>query len=89
LRGQFIDDGLTFARKLHQCLNVVELPRYLTIEFEAFFEAGALLEDFAGTLLIGPEVRLCDLLLQFVKLLLFGCTVKETSGRPRRESSIH
>jgi len=56
---------------------------YLAIAFESLFEAGSLLKDFAGTFLIGPEVRLSDLLLQFIELLLFGAGVKETSGRPR------
>jgi hypothetical protein len=42
-----------------------------------------LLKDFAGAILIGPEVGLSDLLLQFIELLLFGAGVKETSGRPR------
>ena len=58
---------------------------YLTIEFKAFFEAGALLEKFAGTFLIGPEVWFLDLLLQLIELLLFRRAVKETSGRPRCE----
>jgi len=36
---------------------------YLAIEFESFFEAGPLLKDFAGAILIGPEVRFSDLFL--------------------------
>jgi hypothetical protein len=56
---------------------------YLAIEFERLLEAGALLKNFAGAILVGPEVRLCNLLLQVVELLLFGPCVKETSARPR------
>jgi len=36
---------------------------YLAIEFESFFEAGPLLKDSAGAILIGPEVRFSDLFL--------------------------
>jgi len=61
---------------------------YLAIEFESFFEAGPLLKDFAGAILIGPEIRLSDLLLQVIELPLFGAGVKETSGRPRFAISI-
>jgi len=61
---------------------------YLAIEFESFFEASALLKDFAGAILIGPEVGLSDLLLQVIELPLFGTGVKETSGRPRFAISI-
>jgi hypothetical protein len=52
-------------------LHIVKLPGYLPIELEALFEAGALLQDFAGAFLIGPKVWLRDLFLQLVKLLLF------------------
>jgi hypothetical protein len=55
---------------------------YLAVEFERLFEAGALLKNFAGAILVGPEVRLCNLLLQIVELLLFRACVKETSARP-------
>jgi hypothetical protein len=61
---------------------------YLPIDFESFFEAGSLLKDLAGAILIGPEVRLSDLLLQFIELQLPGAGVKETSGRPRFAISI-
>jgi hypothetical protein len=43
LRREIVNDRLTFARKLDQSLRVVELACYLTIEFKALFEAGALL----------------------------------------------
>jgi hypothetical protein len=46
------------------------------------------LKDFAGAILIGPEVGIGDLLLQFVEALLFGAGVKDTSGRPRRGFSV-
>jgi hypothetical protein len=62
------------------------LSGYLAIELQAFFEAGALLEDLAGAFLVGPEVGFGNLLLELVKLGLFGAAVKETSGRPRCES---
>jgi len=42
-----------------------------------------LLKDFAGTVLIGPEIGIRDLLLQLIEVLLFRADVKETSGRPR------
>jgi hypothetical protein len=61
---------------------------YLAIEFESFFEAGSLLKDFAGAILIGPEVGLSDLFLDVIELLLFGAGVKETSGRPRFAISV-
>jgi len=57
------------------------------IEFEALFEAGALLIDFAGAFLVGPEIGFRDLLLQLVELTLFCAGVKETSARPRCEFS--
>ena len=60
----------------------------MTIEFETFFEAGALLKDFTGAVLIGPEIGFRDLLQQFVELMLFQTGVKETSARPRCELSI-
>jgi hypothetical protein len=56
---------------------------YLTIECETFLEASALLQDFAGAILIGPEVRFRDLFLQFIELVLLAEGVKETSARPR------
>ncbi len=56
---------------------------YLTIEVEGFFEAGALLKEFAGAILVGPEIGFGDLLLQFIELLLLRPGVKETSARPR------
>jgi hypothetical protein len=57
--------------------------RYLSIEFEALLQAGALLQDFTRAILIGPEVGFCDLLLQFIEQALFTAAVKETSARPR------
>jgi len=80
---KLVGDRLTFAGKVDECSDVVQTPRYLAIEVEVFFEAGALLEDFAGAVLVGPEIRFRDLLLQFVELTLFRARVKETSGRPR------
>jgi hypothetical protein len=62
------------------------LPGYLAVELEDFFEAGALLKQFAGAFLVGPEVGFGNLLLELVKLGLFGAAVKETSARPRCES---
>jgi hypothetical protein len=59
----------------------------LTIELETFFEAGALLKYFAGAILIRPEIRFGNLFLQLVNVALFGARVKETSARPRFESS--
>jgi hypothetical protein len=59
--------------------------RYLTVEFEVFFQAGTLLKDFAGAILIGPKVRVRNMLLQFIKLALLSAAVKETSVRPRYE----
>ena len=61
---------------------------YLTIALEAFFKSGALLKDFAGAILIGPEVGFGNLLLQFIELALLRAGVKETSGRPRCEFSV-
>jgi len=84
---QLVEDRLAFAGKLDERPDVIQLPRYLTIEIETFFEAGTLLKDFAGTLLIGPEIGIRDLLLQLIEVLLFRAGVKETSGRPRCEFS--
>jgi len=56
---------------------------YLAIDFEAFFKAGTLLKDFAGAILIGPEVGFRNLLLQLIELVSLGAGVKETSERPR------
>jgi hypothetical protein len=56
---------------------------YLTIGFQTLFEAGALLQDSAGAILVGPEVGFGNLLLQLIQLTLLGLRVKETSGRPR------
>jgi len=84
MRGQLINDRFAFAGKLDQSLHIIEFPRYLVIEFDAFFKAGTLLEDFSGTFLIGPEIGFRDLLLQLVELPLLRAGVKETSARPRR-----
>jgi hypothetical protein len=56
---------------------------YLAVECDSLFEAGALLKNLAGAILIGPEVGFGNLLLQLVELLLFRPRVKETSARPR------
>ena len=88
MRRQLINDRLAFTGKLYQSLHVIELARYLIIEFEAFFEAGALLKGFTGTFLIGPEIGIGDLLLQLVELTLFRAGVKETSARPRCAFSV-
>jgi len=56
---------------------------YLTISFQTLFEAGALLQDFAGAILVGPEVGFGNLFLQLIQLTLLGLRVKETSGRLR------
>jgi hypothetical protein len=56
---------------------------YLTIGFQTLLEAGALLQEFAGAILVGPEVGFGNLLLQLIQLTLLGLRVKETSGRPR------
>jgi len=68
-------------------LHVIQAQRYLTIEIEAFLEAGPLLKDLAGAILVGPEVRICNLLLQIIELALLGSSVKETSARPHCEFS--
>jgi len=85
---QLIGHWLAFAGKVDECSDVIQPARYLAIEIEAFFEAGALLKDFAGAVLIGPEIGFRDLLLQLVELMLFRARVKETSGRPRCEFLI-
>ena len=88
LRAELVNHGLAFAGKLHKGLHIIELLLYLPIEFEAFFEAGALLVYFTGTCLVGPEAGVHDLFLQFVELTLFRAGVKETSARPRCAFSI-
>jgi hypothetical protein len=45
------------------------------------------LKDLAGAILVGPEVRICNLLLQIIELALLGPSVKETSERPHCEFS--
>ncbi len=57
-------------------------PTDFAVEFESLFEAGALLTDLAGTLLIAPEVRLVDDLLEIIELTLFSRCVKGTSALP-------
>jgi hypothetical protein len=61
---------------------------YLTMDFQTLFEAGALLQKFAGAILVGPEVGFGNLLLQLIELPLLGVRVKETSGRPRSVFSV-
>jgi hypothetical protein len=88
LGTELVEYRLTLARKLHERLRVLQALPDLTVYFEAFLEAGALLKDFTGAVLIGPEGGIGDLLLQFVQLPLLGAGVKETSARPRCESSV-
>ena len=83
LRGKIVENRLPFARQFLKSLHVFELAPYFTIEFESFFEAGALLQKLAGAFLIGPEVGFRDLLQQLVQLALLGIGVKETSALPR------
>jgi hypothetical protein len=85
---EILENRFAFSGKLHESLHVVDALFYLTIEFETFFEAGSLLIDLAGAILIGPKVRFCNLLLQFIELALLGPGVKETSARPRFEFSV-
>ena len=58
-----------------------------SVEISPFFQTGALLKNFAGAFLVGPEVRFGYLVLQFIELALFRTGVKETSGRPHCEFS--
>jgi len=88
MRGQLVNDRLALTGQLYQSLHIIDLSGYLIIEFEAFLEAGALLIDFTGTFLIGPEIGFRDLLLQLVELTLFRASVKETSARPRCALSV-
>jgi hypothetical protein len=88
LRREVIKHRFAFTGEFHECLNVVDALGYLTIEIEGLFKSSALLKNFAGTVLIGPEVGLSDLLLQVVELLLLGTGVKETSARPRFVISV-
>jgi hypothetical protein len=83
LRREVVEHRLSFAGKLHEGLHVVDALRYLTVKIETLFEAGALLKNFAGTVLVGPEVGFGNLLLQVVEQLLLNASVKETSGLPR------
>jgi hypothetical protein len=85
--GEIIDHGFAFSGKLDEGLYVIQASGYIVIEFEALFQAGALLIDFAGAFLVGPEVGFRNLFLQLVELTLFRACVKETSARPRCESS--
>ena len=87
MRSKIIDHRLAFPSKLDEGLYVIQASGYIVIEFEALFEAGALLIDFAGAFLVGPEIGFRDLLLQLVELMLFRAGVKETSARPRCEFS--
>jgi hypothetical protein len=85
LRSEIVKDGLALARKLEECLSVIDALAYLAVEFEALFKPGALLQDSTGAFLIGPEIRFRDLLLQLFELPLLAAAVKETSARPRCE----
>jgi hypothetical protein len=44
-----------------------------------------LLKDFAGAILVGPEIGLGDLLLKLIELALLPPRVKETPARPHCE----
>ena len=88
MRSKIIDHRLAFSTKLDEGLYVIQASGYIVIEFEALFEAGALLKGFTGTFLIGPEIGIGDLLLQLVELTLFRAGVKETSARPRCAFSV-
>jgi hypothetical protein len=84
--AQFIRNRLAFPGKFDERLNVIGLACKLFLEVESFFKAGALLERFTGSLLIGPELWIVDQFLQIVELPLLPFSVKGTSGRPGRGS---
>jgi hypothetical protein len=81
-RGEFVADRFALASEFGQGFDVVNLTFDLAIEFDGFLEAGPLLLDLAGALLIGPETRLCDDLLNIIELPLFSGLVKGTSALP-------
>jgi hypothetical protein len=56
---------------------------YLAVNGETFLEAGTLLQDFAGAVLVGPEVGFGDLSLKLIEQTLLAVRVKETSARLR------
>jgi len=58
---------------------------YLAVNGETFLEAGTLLQDFAGAVLVGPEVGFGDLSLKLIEETLLAVRVKETSARLRFE----
>jgi hypothetical protein len=87
LRSQLIADRLTFAGKVDQGLDIVDLTVYVTVKFDCFFESGALLKNLTGALLIIPKTRVRNDLLQVVKGLLFSRSVKGTSALPDCEFS--
>lgn len=79
---------LPLTGKLGQGLGVVELVSDLMVDLNTFFEACALLKDFTGSFLVGPEIGLFGyLFLQLLDLPLFRFGVKETSELPRFEIS--
>jgi hypothetical protein len=80
---QIISDILTFTRQFQQCLNVFDLILDRTVEFDRLFQTRALLLDFAGSFLVGPEGGIADYGLEFVKLMLLAISVKGTSELPR------
>jgi hypothetical protein len=80
--GEFVADRFALAGQFGQGFGVVNLTFDLTIEFDGFLEAGSLLLDLAGTLLIRPEIRLCDDLLNIIELPLLSGLVKGTSALP-------
>jgi len=64
-------------------VHVVDLADDLVVELDILFQAGALLVDLAGALLVGPEIRLSYLFLKLAEGTLLRFRVKETSGLPR------
>jgi hypothetical protein len=56
------------------------LPGNALIESESLFQSCALLEGFAGTVLIGPETGIAYESLQILKLTLASVGVKGTSA---------
>jgi hypothetical protein len=59
------------------------LPGDLAVKSQCFLKPRALLESFAGTVLVGPETGIADQCLQLVEFALAGIGVKGTSGRLR------
>jgi hypothetical protein len=81
--GKLVADRLAVAGEFHQRFDVFELACDFKVELKGFLDAGALLIDLTGALLIRPEVRLRDDLLQVVELAFLSRSVKGTSALPR------